>query len=272
MCVHPPDAPKAPLTEAMAYSLLAPGKRLRPLLCLMAAQACGRDGAEALPAACAAEMVHAFSLIHDDLPCMDDDDLRRGRPTNHKVYGEATALLAGDALLADAFRVLAEGLPEAVGARCCLELASAAGSRGMTGGQALDMAGLPEGAGTAELDRIHAGKTGALITACLRMGGIVAGASAERLEALSRYGRCVGLSYQITDDLLDATGTAETAGKQVGKDAEKGKTTYPMLLGIDASRRRAEELTIEAIGALAGFGADADPLRSLAELMAGRDR
>jgi geranylgeranyl diphosphate synthase type II len=278
----PCEAAPAQLLEAMRYSLLAPGKRLRPLLVLLAAEACGGQGADPWPAACGVEMVHVYSLIHDDLPAMDDDDLRRGLPTCHKKFGEATAILAGDALLTLAFGVLAEGYPGAVGGACCADLARAAGAAGMVGGQEVDLAWERAGEqvrrSLAELESLHARKTGALIRVSLRLGARVAhagspdGPPAEVLQRLDGYGRCLGLAFQITDDLLDVEGEAAQAGKRVGKDAARGKLTYPGLLGVAESRRRAEALGREACGCLTPFGKAAGPLEDLVSFVLTRDR
>ena len=263
----------ARLREAMAYSLLAPGKRLRPLLVLLAAEAAGGAGERALPAAAAFEMVHTYSLIHDDLPAMDDDDLRRGQPTCHKRFGEATAILAGDALLTLAFQVLAESYPPATAAACCGELARGAGAAGMVGGQVEDLAWEHEPSGQlADLERVHAHKTGALFRACLRVGGHVAGAGREVLDRLDAFGRAFGLAFQITDDLLDVHGHADQAGKRVGKDAARGKLTYPGLLGAAESRGRAERLCREAQDHLAPLGAGGRRLAALARMLCTRDR
>ena len=271
-----PDAACPPdLARAMRHSLLGGGKRLRPVLALLAAEACGADPDLALPAACALEMVHTYSLIHDDLPCMDDDDLRRGRPTCHKVFGEATALLAGDSLLTLAFEVLARDIqPPAAAAACVLALAEGSGPSGMAGGQMADLqAEERTDPITAEgLEAIHRRKTGALLRASLRMGGIVAGAAPEQLRALDIYGRAVGLAFQIVDDLLDVQGDEAKLGKRVNKDQGLGKWTYPGLLGLDGSRRRARELADEGIEALAAFGGRGDRLRALALDLLERDR
>lgn len=256
-----------PLRQAMHYSLLAPGKRLRPMLVLLASEACGGTWEAAMPAACAVEMVHAYSLVHDDLPAMDDDDLRRGRPTTHKQFGEAMAILAGDALLALAFEVLAKGVrPAEVAAACCATLAEAAGPRQLVGGQADDIRG---GAGhdLQALESLHARKTGAMIVASLALGAMVAGASAEQREALEGYGRRLGLAFQIVDDLLDVRGDESAVGKRLGKDARNGKLTYPGLLGIEASQRRAEQLVAEACAALTPFGPQAANLHTLARFV-----
>lgn len=270
------------LREAMRYSLLAPGKRLRPLLVLLAAQAVQRGPHDPWPAAVAVEMVHVYSLIHDDLPAMDDDDLRRGQPTCHKKFDEATAILAGDALLTLAFQTLAEGYPGAAAAACCADLARAAGAAGMVGGQADDLAmeraESPARRTVEELEFMHARKTGALIRVSLRLGARAAfasspeGPSADRLERLDAYGRCLGLAFQITDDLLDVEGRADHAGKRVGKDASRNKLTYPGLLGVEESRRRADKLGMEANEAVAAFGKAAEPLSQLVTFVLTRDR
>ncbi len=276
----PEEGCPAPLREAMRYSLLAPGKRLRPLLVLLSAEAAGGSDSGALPAACAAEMIHAYSLVHDDLPAMDDDDLRRGQPTCHKKFGEATAILAGDALLTKAFEVLADGYPPATAAGCCRELAKGSGSAGMVGGQADDLAWEKRTvAGTLEdLEFLHRRKTGALFRASLRMGAWSArgersgGPDAALLGALDGYGRCFGLAFQITDDLLDVESSAEQAGKNVRKDAARGKLTYPGLLGADESRRRADRLCREARDYLAPLGPSGKRLADLVQSLADRDR
>ena len=266
------DCP-ARLQQAIAYALLAPGKRLRPQLVLMAAEACGGNPEAALPAAVAVEMVHAYSLVHDDLPAMDDDDLRRGRPTCHKEFDEATAILVGDALLARAFAVLAEQIqPAEVAARCCAELANAAGASALVGGQADDLD--PEfGAGSQEqLESIHRRKTGALFRVSLRLGGLVAQASAEQLEALDLYGQQLGLAFQVTDDLLDISGSESDVGKRLNKDSQQGKATYPALLGEQGSRDYASVLVDRACQALEPFGELANALRELAQFVSRRDR
>jgi geranylgeranyl diphosphate synthase type II len=284
LALYLPDAevalpePPCPLRlgAAMRYSVMAGGKRLRPVLCLMAAEACEGDLDAALPAACALEMVHTYSLIHDDLPAMDDDDLRRGRPTCHKAFDEATAILAGDGLLTLAFEVIARHVRPAEAALGCVRtLAEAAGPEGMVGGQMADLQAEGRTDGTTQkLEAIHRRKTGALLLASLRMGGIVAGASEVELKALDAYGRAVGLAFQIVDDLLDVEGDEEKLGKRVGKDSGHGKWTYPAFLGIEGSRRRAEQLADEAAAALApldGRGRG-DWLRALALDLLERDR
>jgi geranylgeranyl diphosphate synthase, type II len=274
------------LLEAMRYSLLAPGKRLRPMLVVMAAETCGwsdrRDAGpigDPWPAACAVEMIHAYSLIHDDLPAMDDDDLRRGQPTCHKKFGEALAILAGDALLTMAFQVLAEGYADRTASSCCRELARAAGAAGMVGGQVDDLAWEQGGNPTLEeLENLHLRKTGALIRASLRLGALAAYAQRFHpppsyvLECLDGYGRWLGLAFQIVDDLLDVEGDAEQTGKRVGKDAARGKSTYPGLLGVAESRRLAERFGCEAGECLKPLGADADLLLALVPFVLKRDR
>lgn len=267
------DAPGCPppLTEAIRYSILAPGKRLRPLLVLLAAEACGGQEHDALPAACAVEMVHGYSLVHDDLPAMDDDDLRRGQPTCHRQFGEALAILAGDALLTLAFQTLAEGYAPATAHACCRELAGAAGRCGMVGGQADDLAWEKGGGTLADLESLHGRKTGALFIVALRLGAFVAqgereaGPGADLLDCLTGYGRCFGQAFQITDDLLDVEGDAGQAGKRVHKDGARGKLTYPGLLGATESRRRALEMCRQACASLGPLGSAGVRLAALAE-------
>jgi geranylgeranyl diphosphate synthase type II len=266
------------LADAIRYSLLAPGKRLRPQLVLMAASACGGNIADALPAACAVEMVHAYSLVHDDLPAMDDDDLRRGRPTCHKVFGEAVAILVGDALLARAFEVLASEIqPPSIAACCCRLLAHAAGATALVGGQSADLQGI-ETSGEGQcpdvqmLESVHRRKTGALFVASLELGGLVGRADAEQQAALAAYGSRLGLAFQITDDLLDVSGVQAAVGKRVAKDADRGKLTFPTLLGADESRRRAETLVDEACAMIKLFGPRAQPLQALARFVSSRER
>lgn len=267
------------LRDAMAHSLMAGGKRLRPRLLMLACGATGGNEAQSLPAAAAVEMVHTYSLIHDDLPAMDDDDLRRGRPTCHKVFGEAMAILAGDGLLTLAFHTLANNYPAKTAASCVVELSTGAGPDGMVAGQALDLAWENrQDGGIAELEAVHRAKTGALFRACLRMGAIVAqaeqpgGPNPMALAALDGYGRAFGLMFQITDDVLDVVGEAKAAGKRVGKDAGRGKLTYPGLLGLDESRRLAQELCQQAETAVASLGPPAEPLVALARSVCQRDR
>jgi geranylgeranyl diphosphate synthase type II len=267
-----PDCPD-PLREAMAYSLLAGGKRLRPVLTVLACEACGGDPELALPAACALEMVHTYSLVHDDLPAMDDDDFRRGRPTNHKVHGEALAILAGDALLTLAFEVIARDVtPASVAAACCADLASAAGQCGMVAGQVVVLAAEQGGLTTVEeLEAIHRRKTGRLIACALTMGAQIAQADSDSVQRLRKFGQCVGLAFQITDDLLDVSGDPVKMGKGARKDATAGKLTYPGLLGIDDSRRRADDLIDEAEALVAPFGDRGRHLIALARFVGKRD-
>ncbi len=280
----PMAACPARLAAAMRYSVLGGGKRLRPILCVMAAEACGGDHGLALPAACALEMIHTYSLIHDDLPAMDDDDLRRGRATCHRAFDEATAILAGDGLLTLAFELVARELEPAAAIRCVRILAEAAGPSGMVAGQMADLQaeGRTETGGDGEatevpetlaaLEAIHRRKTGALLRAPLRMGGVIAGAPDRFIDALDRYGKAVGLAFQIVDDLLDVRGDETKLGKRVGKDSELGKWTYPRFLGIDGSCRRARQLADEAVAALEPLGSGGDYLRSLALALLERDR
>lgn len=261
------------LRESMCYSVEAGGKRLRPVLVLLACEACGGQIESALPAAAAIEMIHTYSLIHDDLPAMDDDDLRRGRPTNHKQFDEATAILAGDGLLTRAFEVIAQHVqPPEVAAACVLDLASAAGVEGMVGGQMADLQAETSGVRTVEeLEAIHLRKTGRLLRSPLTMGARIAGASPETLDRLDHFGKCVGLAFQITDDLLDMTGDASKMGKAVRKDAAHGKLTYPGLLGLEESRRRAERLIEEACRSIAFLGDRGHRLEALARFVLERD-
>ncbi|MBU2055872.1 MAG: polyprenyl synthetase family protein [Proteobacteria bacterium] len=264
------------LFEAVRYSLFAGGKRLRPILCLAAGEAVGGNSEALLPAACALELIHTYSLIHDDLPAMDNDDYRRGRLTSHKVFGEGIAILAGDALLTEAFRLLTrrELMPGIEPGRLLAvagEIAEAAGGVGMVGGQALDVRSEGEQVDLETLHRIHRLKTGALIRVSLRAGAILAGASETELASLSDYGRQIGLAFQIADDILNVEGDRTSLGKETGSDAARGKVTFPALLGIDASRARAEALVIEALGSLASFGEKAEPLRAIARYITARD-
>lgn len=267
------DCPSV-LQEAIRYSLLAPGKRLRPMLTLMAAEACGIAIDPALPAACAVEMVHAYSLVHDDLPAMDDDDLRRGRPTCHKVYGEANAILVGDALLTRAFEIIAtDTTPVTAAVRCCTLLARAAGASGMVAGQVDDLAAESQDHwGLDELENIHRRKTGAMLEVALLLGGTVANATDSQLSALRQYGRNLGLAFQVVDDLLDHLGSEAELGKRTKKDADRGKLTYPRLLGVEASQQRAQELITQANLAAEVFGERATALLALARFVIERRR
>lgn len=266
---------KAPerLMEAIGYSLYAGGKRLRPALIIESCQACSADPAalkSGMAAAAAMELIHTFSLVHDDLPAMDNDDLRRGRPTNHKVYGEAMAILVGDAMTTMAFEVLINDAQPAVAVALVRELASSAGPEGMIGGQVLDMEGETKRLQLPELQRLHRMKTGALLTCSCRMGAISAGADAGRLAALTTFGQQLGLAFQIIDDILDETSTPEQMGKATGKDAAKGKNTYPILLGLDQSKYEARSALEAALEALAPLGSAADSLRSIATFVVDR--
>ena len=273
-----PGATLAPerLHEAMRYAVLAPGKRLRPFLVYQAGMLFDAIDADLDSPACAVEMIHAYSLIHDDLPAMDDDDLRRGQPTCHRAFDESTAILAGDALQALAFRHIAEAGPASAERRIRMieTLGDAVGSRGMAGGQALDLGAVNHRLDAAELETMHRHKTGALILASLRLGslGAVDETDAERLDALDRYGQSIGLAFQVQDDILDVTGDSHDMGKARGADAQREKPTYPGLLGLEASRRFARELRDEAVRAVEGFGPRADTLRSLADYVISRER
>ena len=267
------------LKEAIEYSLFGPGKRVRPALALLSAQAVGGSFDDALPAAASLELIHCFSLVHDDLPAMDNDDLRRGRPTNHKVYGDAVAILAGDAMSTLAFELLAEHVSNPRQAvKLSLELARATGPAGMIGGQILDTC-YPQlkhvdsqAADLQSLQRIHRLKTGALIRAACRMGGISAGADARHLQLLDELGQAVGLVFQIVDDLLDVTSSDAHLGKKTGKDAHIGKLTYPVLLGVEQTQAELDRQQKLAEEALAQLGPAAEPLSAVVHALARRDK
>jgi geranylgeranyl diphosphate synthase, type II len=275
------------LLAALRHALLAPGKRLRPALALWAARACDGQRSEAevwqtaAPAAVAVEMIHAYSLVHDDLPAMDDDDLRRGRPTCHRAFDEATAILCGDALQPLAFETLAQGLPPSVAGPACLVLARAAGAEALVGGQSDDLAAergwiddlsaAAAGEQVAWMERVHRRKTGALFRASLALGGLAVSADPAQLTALDRFGAAFGLAFQIADDLLDAEGDEVMMGKRVGKDAGRGKLTFPTVLGTDATRERAGQLATTAAGAVAGLGPAAADLAALAHWIVSRN-
>ena len=265
--------PRSDLYDAMQYSLLAGGKRLRPILVLESCRVCGGDPTKALPFACAIEMVHTYSLIHDDLPCMDDDDLRRGQPTNHKVYGEATAVLAGDGLLTAAFETMLEAgdLPQGRILAAAVSLAQAAGGRGMVGGQALDMAGEGHALSLTEVEELQRLKTGALLTAAVEMGCLLAGGTAEQKTALVKYAKRLGLAFQIRDDILDVEGDSATLGKPVGSDARSEKTTFVTLKGLKGCQELVEQMTQEAIDAIASLP-DSQFLCWLAQTLAARNK
>ncbi|MEG4996876.1 geranylgeranyl diphosphate synthase CrtE [Microcoleus sp. B4-D4] len=260
--------------EAMRYSLLAGGKRLRPILCLASCELAGGTTSMAIPTACALEMIHTMSLIHDDLPAMDNDDYRRGKLTNHKVYGEDIAILAGDGLLTYAFEFIAsktQNVPPQQVLQTIAHLARAAGAGGLIGGQVVDV----ESEGKTDvsletLNYIHAHKTGALLEACVVCGGILGGASAADLQRMSRFAKNIGLAFQIIDDILDITATQEELGKTAGKDVIAGKVTYPSLWGIDESRRQASQLVADAKSQLAVFGSKALPLLGIADFITSR--
>ena len=259
------------LLDSMRYSLTAGGKRIRPMLVLEFCRISGGDTEKALPVACAVEMLHTYSLIHDDLPCMDNDDLRRGKPTNHVVYGECTATLAGDALQAEAFGTIARSrLPAEARASCVEILADAVGCGGMCAGQYLDMIGEHKQLNEDELNDINSRKTGALLTAACRMGVAAAGGSAEMLDAAARYGACVGAAFQIRDDILDVISTSEALGKPVGSDAQEHKNTYMALLGEKKCMEMIEKLTQQAKNALEGAFEDTKFLCDLADSMVTR--
>lgn len=256
------------LCEAVRHGLFSGGKRLRPALALGACEMVCGDDAPALPAACAIEMIHAYSLMHDDLPSMDDDDLRRGKPTTHKVYGEAMAILAGDVLLTMAFEMAAQSDNAGV----VREIARAAGAEGMAGGQVMDLQSEGKRLALDELERLHARKTGALIRVSLRAGALLGGAADAHLETLTRYGEHIGLAFQIADDILDVVGDATVLGKRTGSDAAKEKSTYPALLGVDRARELADREAAAAVAALAAFGPEAVSFRDLARFMVERQR
>ncbi|MBN1958217.1 MAG: polyprenyl synthetase family protein [Desulfuromonadales bacterium] len=263
------------LHAAMRYSIFAGGKRIRPILLLAACEAVGGDLHRALPAACAVEMIHGYSLIHDDLPAMDDDDLRRGKPTNHKIYGEATAILAGDGLLTEAFILLSnpemwvDTDPEQ-SRKIIHILAKSAGSRGMVGGQVVDMECEEKLVDLPTLEYIHTHKTGALILASIEMGAVIGGATADQQRALCRFGEAAGLAFQVADDILDIVADETELGKDVGSDSQRGKATYPSLLGLQGARQQAAELQQLAISALDVFDESAQPLREIANYIVER--
>ena len=260
--------------KAMRYSIFAGGKRLRPILVLTAAEAVGGDIQRVIPAACSVEMLHTYSLIHDDLPAMDDDDFRRGKPTCHKAFGEAVAILAGDALLTHSFHVMTEHsvLPPERVIRAVGELTRAAGTLGMIGGQVVDISCEGKPTDTETLDYIHRHKTGALLTASVRIGGILAGAEDRQLEYLTKFGAHLGLSFQIMDDILDIIGETQKLGKTAGSDQRKQKATYPALHGLDAAKSFAKEESVRAIDSVVALGSEAQPLRQIAAYLVSRDR
>jgi geranylgeranyl diphosphate synthase type II len=267
-----PSGLQRTVIEAARYSLFAGGKRLRPILCMAAAEVVGGSYQAVLPVACAIEMVHTYSLIHDDLPAMDNDDFRRGKPTNHKVFGEAVAVLAGDALLTEAFGFVSELdgkqlIPPTKLLRAVTTLVKAAGYRGMIGGQVIDLESEGHEVDIATVEYMHIHKTGALLSASLELGASLGGGNVDQVAALVRYGHHFGLAFQITDDLLDVEGDATLMGKQPGSDQAKNKKTYPALLGIARSREAGQHHVEEAVEALGMFGSNAEPLRAIARYL-----
>ena len=270
-----PKAKERPATihAAMRYSIFAGGKRLRPVLCLAAAEVCGGEISAALAPACAVELMHTYSLVHDDLPAMDDDDLRRGRPTCHKVYGEGMAVLCGDALLTESFAVLAQVAPtKRYSTRDFIaELAETGGSRKLIGGQVMDLEGEGKKLTKRDLVRIHEAKTAALLTTSLRLGAMTANATPAKLEALTLFGHALGLAFQVIDDILDVTQSTEILGKTAGKDQAVEKSTYPAILGLDASRKEAARLTQAAMDSLKPLGTKAARLQEIASHLLKRE-
>jgi geranylgeranyl diphosphate synthase type II len=269
------DQPPTALHESMRYSLFAGGKRIRPILAIAAAETIGEVGPAILPIASSLELIHTYSLIHDDLPSMDDDDFRRGKPTNHKVYGEAMAILAGDALLTMAFELCSQagtmdGLDPSHQVRLIRELAVGSGNRGMVGGQVLDIQAENQDIDLATLQSIHKHKTGMLIRAAVRMGALTAGATESQLDNLTAYAEDIGLAFQIADDVLNVTGTREELGKNPNTDAQRGKKTYPTFYGVEGAKQLADDCVGRAMSRLSEFGPSADPLRDLARYIASR--
>jgi len=270
----PASAKPATIHRAMRYSIFAGGKRLRPALCLAAAEACGGTWDDALPLACAVECIHTYSLIHDDLPAMDNDDLRRGKPTNHKVFGEGIAILAGDALLTETFAIAAQckGWPRYNHRDIILELAQAAGSKQLIAGQVADLEGEGKKIPASQLRYIHERKTSALLCCAVRLGGMSANCAPGQLQALTGFGYNIGLAFQIIDDILDVTQTSEQLGKTAGKDTAAKKATYPSIVGMEKSQKIAGQLTDRAFRALQIFSGKAPALEALAEFLLKRDR
>ena len=264
------------LTKAMAYALMAGGKRLRPILCISAAKAIGANEKDVMPAACAIEMIHTYSLIHDDLPAMDDDDMRRGQPTCHKQFDEATAILAGDALLTHAFYILSNTLLKSndplTWAKIIHILTQACGCQGMIEGQMRDMIAEKQSLTLDELETLHQLKTGALIQVSITIGALLGNATSWQLDQLAIYGQALGIAFQIVDDILNVTGDSSIMGKSVGTDFNRQKSTYPSLLGLDQSKQKANDLSQRAIKALAQFDNCADPLRTIAKYVVERNR
>ena len=268
-CFPEPEGPGADVMRAMTYSLFAGGKRLRPILCMAGAEAVGGIFADVLPVACSLELIHTYSLIHDDLPVMDDDDLRRQKPTNHKVFGEAIALLAGDGLLTEAFNLMTNTeLTKRISPHLVLEviglIAHAAGYRGMVGGQAVNIQSEGKVVDFSVVEFIHTHKTGALISASVASGAILCGADSSTLQNITSYGQNIGLAFQISDDILDIEGDSAIMGKKAGGDEKKGKITYPEAIGMRRSKEIQSELIESAIESLRTFGPEAEPLRQIA--------
>jgi len=255
--------------KSVRYSVFAGGKRIRPILCMASAEAVGGNIETVLPVACALELIHTYSLIHDDLPVMDDDDYRRGKPTNHKVFGEDIAILAGDALLTEAFHLMSkrEFAGETPPGRLLAvigDISEAAGFFGMVGGQVVDVQSEGKEVGEETLDYIHTHKTAAMITTSIRAGAVLSGAGDDEIGALSDYGRNIGLAFQIADDILDVEGNQEILGKDIGSDRSRGKVTFPALFGLEASRKKARDLVDRALADIAKFDSRAEPLRMIA--------
>jgi len=267
------DGFSSEISESMRYSLFAGGKRIRPVLCVASAEAVGGREDAVLPIACAIEMIHTYSLIHDDLPLMDDDDYRRGKPSNHKVFGEGVAVLAGDALLTEAFSLLSgktTGISPEKSLSIIHEISTAAGFQGMIGGQVADLRAEGKEVGMEEVNYIHINKTQALITVSIRAGAIAAGAGKDDLNALSEYGRKTGLAFQIADDILDIESSREILGKNTGSDEDSKKATYPALIGIEESKKRTRKLVEDALSDINRFDEKALPLRMIARFIAER--
>ena len=276
-CFNEPEGPASQVIESMKYSLFAGGKRLRPILCLAGAEAVGGDEADALSVACALELIHTYSLIHDDLPVMDNDDLRRGKPSNHKVFGEAVALLAGDGLLAEAFNLIAASeITEKVSSSALLKvtgmIARASGYRGMIGGQLVDIQWEGKTADPSLVEFIHTRKTGSLITASVTSGAILGGGDESQIKAITSYGEKTGLAFQIADDILDIEGDRIAMGKIAGADEQRGKITYPAVVGLNRSKEIQAELTEAAIESLGSFGSGAEALRRIARYIVERNK
>ncbi|WP_456407039.1 (2E,6E)-farnesyl diphosphate synthase [Thiolapillus sp.] len=272
-CLPPENIEPQSLHRAMRYAMFNGGKRVRPLLVYASGLACGAQLNVLDAAACAVELIHSYSLVHDDLPAMDDDDLRRGKPTCHKAYDEATAILVGDALQSLAFEILAKpggGISAETRLQMIRVLANSSGSRGMAGGQAMDINGVGREMSLPELEIMHIHKTGALIRASVKLGALSAGGNPDQITKLEHYAKAIGLAFQVQDDILDITENSQTLGKTQGKDAADNKPTYPALLGLEGARQQARELLEEALAALRGFGDNARQLRQLADYMVGR--